>query len=196
MGKTLPTADSCSSFLRLTHYWYVINAIQCVAVFSPLLHLWVLCSPSHCCIHFWILKSRSQYTPKADTLTSAPLFCFYLVIFYLFLFWFEVFGGFFCLFFLLSSPALPPYLWKKCQHWGLSASSPWMNGDDSFRPTVPPTCLTFWFGFKCLSTNSIFLSSWIAPYTTPIQKAEHCKAKKGTQSSVNIVNPYFIHNWT
>lgn len=95
MGKTLPTADSCSSFLRLTHYWYVINAIQCVAVFSPLLHLWVLCSPSHCCIHFWILKSRSQYTPKADTLTSAPLFCFYLVIFYLFLFWFEVFGGFF-----------------------------------------------------------------------------------------------------
>lgn len=66
-----------------------------VAVFSPLLHLWVLCSPSHCCIHFWILKSRSQYTPKADTLTSAPLFCFYLVIFYLFLFWFEVFWGVF-----------------------------------------------------------------------------------------------------
>lgn len=116
-GRPL-AADSCSSFLSLTHYWYVINAIQCVTVFSPLLHLWVLCSPSHCCIHFWILKSRSRYTPKADTLTSAPLFCFYLVIFYLFLF---------CLFFfLLSSPALP-YLWKKCQHWGLSASSPWMN---------------------------------------------------------------------
>lgn len=98
MRKTLQTADSCSSFLSLTHYWYVINAIQCVAVFSPLLHLWVLCSPSHCCIHFWILKSRSQYTPKADPLTSAPLFfCFHLVIFYLFLFLFDMF--FCCCFF-------------------------------------------------------------------------------------------------
>lgn len=139
MGKTLPTADSCSSFLRLTHYWYVINAIQCVAVFSPLLHLWVLCSPSHCCIHFWILKSRSQYTPKADTLTSAPLFCFYLVIFYLFLFWFEVFGGFFfvCFSSSLHQPCLLTFGRNVNTEVFLHHPHEWMGMIHSGQPCLP-----------------------------------------------------------
>lgn len=142
------------------------SVLQCVTVFSPLLHLWVLCYPSHCCIHFWILKSRSQYTPKADPLRLTRLSLFLLSYIY-FLFCFEV-----C-FFSSCSPALPPYLWKKCQHWGLSASFPWMNGA---RPTVPPTCLTFWFGFKCLSTNGVFVLLNCSVYNPNSKNLQHCKA--------------------
>lgn len=186
MRKThLQTADSCSSSLSLTHYWYVINAIQCVTVFSPLLHLWVLCYPSHCCIHFWILKSRSQYTPKADPLRLTRLSLFLLSYIY-FLFCFEV-----CFF---SSSVHQPCLLTFGRNVNtevfLHHSHEWMEPGQQYLPLV----WHFGLGLN-VSAQTAYLCSWIALYTTLIQKTYNTvKLKK--ERNHHIVNPYFIHNWT